>query len=147
MPGKTVKLTLRVTQEGAREIAEGARARGYGSPTAFLRAAVRNELSARADLSDSEQRIVASFARVYSDVFRVGRGQQALFALLDSLAKTLLTCIPEPPMEVRRQAIALARERYDALIKTAGRAMDGDARAALRDLLDKGLGAEDEARP
>ena len=136
MAGKTVKLTVRMSTEAAREITDEARKRGYGSPTAFLRSAIRKELATGEAVSDAEKRMAAGFERVSHDVFRVGRGQQALFALLDSLAKTLLTCIPEPPFDAKRQAIASGRERYELLIKTAGRAMVGESRAALRDLIE-----------
>lgn len=52
------------------------------------------------------------------EVFRLGRAQQALFAYVDSLAKVLLTCIPEPPADVRAQAIARAKERHTRLVKS-----------------------------
>ena len=138
MARKTVKLTVRVSAEAAEEIAKAASAKGYGSPTALIRAAIKHELSDRSELSDAEQRIASSFDRLSRDVFRVGRGQQALFALVDTLTKTFLTCIPEPPADARPQAIARGKQRYDALMKTAGRAMVGDARAAMLDLVDNG---------
>ena len=138
MARKTVKLTLRVSEEAAAQIADAARTKGYGTPTAFMRAAIQHELSDRSELSDAEQRIASSFDRLSRDVFRVGRAQQALFALLDTLTKTFLTCVPEPSSDARKQAIARAKERYDLLMKTAGRAMVGEARAAMRDLVDNG---------
>jgi hypothetical protein len=127
-----------MSEEAAVQIIEAARAKGYGSPTAFIRAAIQHELSDRSELSDAEQRIASSFDRLSRDVFRVGRGQQALFALLDTLTKTFLTCVPEPPTDARPQAIARGKQRYDVLIKTAGRAMVGEARAAMLDLVDNG---------
>jgi hypothetical protein len=83
----------------------------------------------------AEQRLAAGFDRVIHEVFRVGRGQQALFALVDALTKTLLTCVPEPPSDARQQAVARGRERYDRLMKSAGRAMVGEIRAAMQDLV------------
>ena len=80
----------------------------------------------------------AGFDRVALDIFRIGRGQQALYALVDAFAKAILTCIPEPPPEVRPQAIARAKDRYTRLVKAAGQAMSGDARAAMQDLVDHG---------
>jgi len=138
MGRKTVKLSLRMSEEAASEITDAARVRGFASPTAFIRAAIQHELYDRAELSDAEQRIAFSFDRLSRDVFRVGRGQQALFALLDTLTKTILTCVPEPTADARRQAIARGKERYELLIKAAGRAMVGDSRAALLDLVDYG---------
>ena len=138
MARRTSRITVRVSETEERQIAEAAKAKGYSSPSAFVRAAIRSEISERNELSDAEQRIASSFDRVCRDVFRVGRGQQAVFALLDTLTKTLLTCIPEPPADARPQAIARAKERYNLLMKTAGRSMVGEARAAMLDLVDHG---------
>ena len=46
--------------------------------------------------------------------------------------------MPEPQPEARPQAIARAKERYGRLVKAAGQAMSGDARAAMQDLVDHG---------
>lgn len=72
------------------------------------------------------------------DMIRLARGQQALFALIDALAKMILTCVPEPPPDARPQAIARAKERYDLLIKTAGQSMSNGAHVAMRDLTNCG---------
>jgi hypothetical protein len=80
----------------------------------------------------------AGFDRVSRDIFRVGRGQQALYSLLDAFAKAILTCVPEPPPAARLQAVARAKERYERLVKAAGQAMSGETRAAMQDLVDHG---------
>jgi Arc/MetJ-type ribon-helix-helix transcriptional regulator len=116
------------------DILEAVKARGYASPSAFIRTAIRNKLSARPDSNDAEQRVSAGFDRIAQEVFRLGRSQQALFALVDALTKTVLTCIPEPPADARPQAVARGRERYDRLIKTAGRSMVGEAQVAIQEL-------------
>jgi len=67
-------------------------------------------------------------------IFRVDRGQQAMFALVDAFAKAILTCVPEPPPDATQQAITRAKERYERLVKAAGQAMSGDTRAAIQDL-------------
>lgn len=66
------------------------------------------------------------------------RMNQALFAFVDTLAKTLLTCVPEPPADAKPQAVARAKERYDRLLKSAGRAMVGDSKLAMQDLVMNG---------
>jgi hypothetical protein len=53
----------------------------------------------------------------YGENFSAFAAQQALFAFVDSLAKVLLTCIPEPPQAVREPAIAQAKERHNRLLK------------------------------
>jgi len=62
-------------------------------------------------------------------------GQQALFAFVDVLVKTLRTCVPEPPRDVHDQAVALAKARYDRFLKAVGKGMVGDSQAAMAELL------------
>jgi Arc/MetJ-type ribon-helix-helix transcriptional regulator len=132
---RTARVAIRLNKAEQGEISTATKARGYSSPSAFVRAAIRNELDGRPELMGAEQRLAAGFDRVIHEVFRVGRGQQALFALVDALTKTILTCVPEPPSDARQQAVALGRERYDRLMKSAGRAMVGEIRAAMQDLV------------
>jgi hypothetical protein len=135
---RSARVAVRLTREEQRQVEETAKTKGYTNPSAFIRAAIRNERAGRAELIGTDERIGAGFDRVSHDIFRVGRGQQALFALLDAFAKAVLACVPEPPPDARQQAIARAKERYDRLVKAAGQAMSGDARAAMQDLLDHG---------
>jgi hypothetical protein len=63
---------------------------------------------------------------------------QAEFALLDALARVVLHCLPEPAMEIREQALAKVKERHQRLLKMAALNMQGDARAALMELVEHG---------
>jgi hypothetical protein len=122
-----------------REIERLAKTRGFSSSSAFIRYAVDQELSARQEgLTGAEERLAASLEQVRKDVFRLARAQQALFAYLDTLAKALLTCVPEPPAEAKPQAVARAKERHDRLLKSVGRAMVGESGIAMKDLLGDG---------
>jgi len=58
-----------------------------------------------------------------------------LFAYLDALTEILLTCVPEPPTDARPPAVARAKERYDRLLKSAGRTMVGESKQAMEDLV------------
>jgi len=101
-----------------------------------IRYAVDQELRDRQDgLTGAQERVAGSIEQVRREVFRLGRAQQALFAYPDTLAKTLLTCVPEPPADARPHAVARAKERYDRLLKSAGRAMVGESNLAMKDLL------------
>jgi hypothetical protein len=128
--------TIRFSEKIENAIEEQARQRGFASPTAFVRYAVEQELSGRQDgLTGAEERLAGSIEQARRDLFRVLRVQQALFAYVDTLAKTILTCMPEPPTDARSQAVALAKERYNRLLKTAGRAMVGESKVAMQDLV------------
>lgn len=135
---RTVKVTVRLSANQQTQVQRTAKDRGYLSPTAFIRAAIRNELNGREDeLTDAEQRITATLERESRDIFRVYRGQQALFAVVYTLVKTFLTCVPEPPRDGMAQSIARARDRYERFVKAAGQAMVGDSHAAMQDLVNR----------
>ena len=135
---RTVKQTVRLNADEQAQMQRVAKERGYLSPTAFIRAAIRNELTGREnELTKSEQRTAATLERLSRDIFRANRGQQALFAVVDTLVKTFLTCVPEPPREGMSQSVARARDRYDRFVKSVGQAMVGDSLGALHDLVNR----------
>jgi len=124
------------TDKGIREAVEKGR---FSSPTAFIRHAVEQELSGhREELVGAEERLAAGIEQVRQAVIPLGRAQQAMFALVDSLAKVLLTCIPEPDGLALEAAVA--KGRHLRLLKNAGQAMGSDSRVAMRDLVNQGNG-------
>ena len=128
--------SVRFSDKTMRELKTASRTRGFESAAAFIRYAVEQELTARQEgLTGAEERLAASVEQVRKEVFRLGRAQQALFAYLDTLAKALLTCVPEPPADAKPQAVARAKERHDRLLKSAGRAMVGESGMARKDLV------------
>ncbi len=50
---------------------------------------------------------------------------------MDALAKTILTCVPEPAGDAHEQAVAKARYRYDRFVKSVGKGMVGKSNSAL----------------
>jgi len=109
--------------------------RGYRTPSAFIRAAIEEQLRSHGRMAGMEEQTAASFDHLSKELRRVFRGQQVFFALVDALTKAFLTCVPEPPMEVRAHSIALARDRYTRLMKTAGSGMAGESRSAMEGLV------------
>lgn len=132
MPQRAIRLSTPIHDQ----INQEARARGFSSPSAFIRYAIEQELSGRRDgAAGVEERLSADLEQLRRDLARLTRAQQALFAYVDTLAKTILTCMPEPPAAVRSLAVSRARERYEQMLKAVGRAMVGDALAAMHDLI------------
>jgi Arc/MetJ-type ribon-helix-helix transcriptional regulator len=132
MPRRTIRLTADIDER----LQSRAKQKGYVNPSAFLRAAIDHELSGREDkMIGAEERLAASMEQMRREIFRNGRAQQALFAFVDSLAKVLLTCVPEPGGEAMEAAVARARGRHARLLKSAGQAMVGDSELALQDLV------------
>ncbi len=135
MPRRTIRLTTEIDER----LQSTAKLKGYANPSAFLRAAIDHELSGRENtLIGAEERLAASMEQMRREIFRLVRAQQALFAFVDSLAKILLTCVPEPTGEAMEAAVARARGRHARLLKSAGQAMVGDSQLAMRDLANRG---------
>jgi predicted DNA-binding protein len=133
--------TFRLTADTEERLQSTAKVRGYANPSAFLRTAIDHELSGREDvIIGAEERLAASMEQIRREVFRLGRAQQALFAFVDSLAKVLLTCVPEPGGEALDAAVARARGRHAQLLKNAGKAVVGDSQLAIQDLVIRGDG-------
>jgi Arc/MetJ-type ribon-helix-helix transcriptional regulator len=129
--------TIRFSETVRNQIDQAVEQSGFSSPTAFIRYAVQQQLAARAERdadTGTEERLAANLEQLRREVVRLGRAQQALFAYLDTLGKTILTCVPEPPVDARPQAVARAKERYERLLKSVAKAMAGDAQTAIQDL-------------
>jgi hypothetical protein len=137
MPQRAIRFS-ETTDKGIQGAAEK---RGFSSPTAFIRHAVEQELAGhKEELASAEQRLAASIEQVRQEVLPLGRAQQALFALVDGLAKVVLTCVPEPVGDAKEAAVAKAQSRYARLVKSAGQAMGGDSKLALQELVSHGEG-------
>jgi Arc/MetJ-type ribon-helix-helix transcriptional regulator len=137
--GKMPQWTVRMPEEMAEQIRRAAQERGFSSPRAFVREAIRKELQSRvAEAEDLEARIAASLDRLATELRRVTAAQQAQFALTDALAKLFLVCVPEPPNDVVNHARSRAMARYDKFLRSVAHSMTGASRAALSELIDNG---------
>src|SRR5260370_27336772 len=79
---------IRFSKTTDQRIREATEKRGFSSPAAFIRYAVEQEVSGQKEkLVTAEERLVASIEQVKGELLVLGRSQQALFALVDCLAK------------------------------------------------------------
>lgn len=134
MPKKTIRLTDAIDKR----IQSVAKQRGYSNPTAFVRAAIKRELDESAEGSAPNEKLLGYISEVRHDVRRVERAQQALFALVDSLAKAFVTCVPEPHGVAMEPALHEARKRHARLLTIAGHAMLSDSIVAMEELMSRG---------
>jgi hypothetical protein len=138
---KTIARGLRYDAELNSRIEAATKQGGFLCGSAFIRAAIERELAGReSGVDEAEERIAASLDRMAREIHNLRLGQQALFAFVDVLAKTLLTCVPEPPRDAHDQAVARGKARYDRFLKSVGMAMVGDSQAAMAELLGCGKG-------
>jgi len=129
------KRTIRLSEELVDQIRGQAKKRGFATASAFMRAAIEKELSgSETTLDSAEERLAATIDRLAGELRRLRTGQQGLFAFLDALTKTVLTCLPEPSGEGHVQAVARAKARYERFLKSVGLGIAGDTQAALDEL-------------
>jgi Arc/MetJ-type ribon-helix-helix transcriptional regulator len=140
MSRRSPRLEIRINEKFHTEIRHHAKAHRYESASAFVRAAIEQAMGDREknDLIGVEERLIATIVQVRRELFRLRRPQQALLAFVGSLAKVLLTCMPEPPGAVWEAAIALEKDRHPRLLKAAGTSMAGYSQGAMRDLVERG---------
>jgi hypothetical protein len=130
---------IRFSETTDKRIQDATEKRGFSTPTAFIRYAVEQELSGQKEkLVTAEERLVASIEQVKGELLVLGRSQQALLALVDCLAKILLTCIPKPDTHALEAAVARAQSRRSRRLKSAGRALGADSRLAMQELVKHG---------
>src|ERR1700733_12508393 len=95
--GSMPRRTIRLTEAIDARIESAAKLQGYSTPSAFLRAAIKKALNERPEgIGPSLEQMAGDIREVRRDMRRLERAQQALFAFVDSLAKVILTCVPEP---------------------------------------------------
>jgi Arc/MetJ-type ribon-helix-helix transcriptional regulator len=129
---------LRLTEDLQRRINAAVEERGMNSAAAFIRLALQNELD-RAEserrIEALEERMAATLSRIADEVRKAANGQQATIALIDSLSKVILTCVPEPEAATFNRAVSLARDRYQKFIKSAASSMKGNFIKSLTDII------------
>ena len=129
------RFDLRLPTELMASVWNAAKERGFANTTAFIRSALQNELRHGETALDRTERMVsASIERLSRDVRTLQNSQQALFALTDTLARLLLTCVPEPPPEVLDQAKRKAKLRYERFLRSVAQNMTADSTATFTEL-------------
>lgn len=133
---KPVVRSVRFSKEFNVRVEQAARAGGFSSPSSFIRAAVERDLAGHENgVDETERRVVASLDRVARELRSVRLRQQAEFAFLDALVKTMLTHMAELPRDAYDQAIARGKARYDRFLKSVGTGMTGDSQTAMAELM------------
>ena|SRR2546426_10568840 len=117
--------TIRFSETTFQQIQQAAQQKGFASTSAMIRHAVDQELSSSDDV---EQRIAATLDRIDGDLSRMQQAQQTLFAFVDTLAKALLTDLPEQSSA----SLARGNERYERFLNSAAATMLNGSLPLLR---------------
>ena len=108
----------------------GFRKKGFTS-TAIIRHAVEQALGDGEEVV--ERRISTAIEQIQDDLLRMQRVNQTLFAFVDTLAKALLTGLPEQSSA----SVARGRERYELFLKSVAASTVNGSHPLLPDRVER----------
>jgi predicted transcriptional regulator len=120
--------TIRFSDTTIKKIRQDARKKGLTS-TAIVRQAVEQALTGNEEGVERERYIAATLKQIRSDLSRMQRVQQTLFAFVDTLAKALATGLPEQSSA----SVARGRERYERFLKSTAATMLNGSHPLIQD--------------
>lgn len=136
---KKRRFEVRLSDEQLASLKQTAQARGFRSATAYVHDLLRNDLvDAKIGQEDREALIAASIERLSKEIRKIHTAQQAQFALVDSLARLFLTCIPEPPSDALEQARRRAKLRYSRFLVSVAQNLNSDTQSTFEEFVDRG---------
>ncbi len=136
MSKRNIWLTVRLTAEERQQLEEAARRQGYGL-SEFARASLgigMAHVEIIEALESAEKRQAATLAAMRTEIARLQGIEHVVFAMLENLAKTILTYMPPPSAESRASAIAVGRAAYDRYLKAVGMSLHDGSKAAVESL-------------
>ena len=117
---------IRLSDTTFRSVCKIAKREGFGSASAYIRNAVEQRLASSDE--GTEESVTATLNQIRVDLSHVNRDLQTLFAFEDTLAKTVLTALPEQTSP----SVARGKERYERFLKNAAAALLDGLPARLR---------------
>jgi uncharacterized protein (DUF1778 family) len=134
MNRRTVRLTVRLTPEENQRLTQAARERGYQGVAQFARASLARwvtQAQVIEEVHSLEKRQAATLSAVRTEIGRFQRTEYVVFAMLENLAKTLLTYMPPPAAENKASVIAQGRAGYERYLKAVGMSLHNGSRDAV----------------
>jgi hypothetical protein len=131
---RNVHLQFWLTAEESSRLNEMARQWGYKTTEEFVRDSLGKQGQLTEELHSVEKRQAATLTAMRTEVARLQRTEYVIFAMLENLAKTILTYMPMPTAENKGAAIALGKAAYERYLRAVGTSLNNGSRAALNSL-------------
>jgi hypothetical protein len=131
---RNVKLQLWLTTEENYRLKELAQQWGYKTSEEFVRSSLAKQSKLTDELHSLEKRQAATLSAMRTEIARLQRTEYVVFAMLENLAKTILTYMPMPAAENRVVAIALGRTAYERYLRAVGTSLNNGSKTALETL-------------
>jgi len=131
---RNLYLKVRLTAEERRRLTEVAQQWGYRTSAEFVRASLGRQGQLTEEVGGLEKRQAATLAAVRTEIARLQRTEYVLFAMLENLAKTILTYLPPPAAENKASVIAQGRAGYERYLKAVGTSLHNGSKDAMERL-------------
>jgi len=131
---RNVYLRVRLTPEESQRLTEIAQQWGYRKSAEFVRAGLGRLGQLTEEVHSLEKRQASTMTAMRTEIARLQRTEYVLFAMLENLAKTILTYMPPPPAEGKAAAIALGKAAYERYLKAVGMSLHNGSRTAVERL-------------
>jgi len=131
---RNVHLQLWLTAEESCRLKEMAQQSGYKRCEEFVRAGLAKQGRLTEELHSLEKRQAATLIAMRTEVARLQRTEYVIFAMLENLAKTILTYMPMPSAENKSAAIALGKAAYERYLRAVGTSLNNGSKTALETL-------------
>ena len=132
---QVVYLRVRLTTQESQRLTELAQQWGFKKNTDFVRASLGRRGYLTLDIHSVEKRMAVTLTGVRGEIARLQRTEYVLFAMLENLAKTILTHLPPLAAENRASAIALGKAAYERYLKAVGMSLNNGSRVAVERLV------------
>ena len=131
---RNVYLRVWLTAEESQRLTAMAQQWGYKKSTDFVRASLGRQGQLTEEVRSLEKRQAATLTAVRTEIARLQRTEYVLFAMLENLAKTILTYLPPPAAEDKASVIAQGRAGYERYLKAVGMSLHNGSKAAVEKL-------------
>jgi len=131
---RNVYLRVWLTAEESQRLTAMAQQWGYKKSTDFVRASLGRQGQLTEEVRSLEKRQAATLTAVRTEIARLQRTEYVLFAMLENLAKTILTYLPPPAAEDKASVIAQGRASYERYLKAVGMSLHNGSKAAMEKL-------------
>jgi hypothetical protein len=131
---RNIHLQFWLTAEESSRLNEMARQWGYKTTEEFVRDSLGRQTQLTEEVRSAEKRQAATLTAIRTEIARLQRTEYVIFAMLENLAKTILTYMPMPAAENKGAAIALGKAAYERYIRAVGTSLNNGSRASLNSL-------------
>jgi hypothetical protein len=131
---RNVYLRVWLTAEESQRLTAMAHQWGYKKSTDFVRASLGRQGQLTEEVHSLEKRQAATLTAVRTEIARLQRTEYVIFAMLENLAKTILTYLPPPAAEDKASVIAQGRAGYERYLKAVGMSLHNGSKSAVEGL-------------